>query len=162
LQVLPTRCAVRRPFALTRSGSPWAQSYTLWIHRHNLHRRIQSVCDSYADNCPINLPNGQPMIVTPEGGNIDLRDPYIGIANESESYNALEGISAYNALQTHVEKKLGHGLQAGVSYTFSRSLDEQSAMGLFYNGNNPLECPGAGTGSSDFDRTHVFNADLSL
>ena len=28
--------------------------------------------------------------------------------------------------------------QAGVSYTYSHSLDEQSALGLFYNGNNPL------------------------
>ena len=93
--------------------------------------------NSFADSCPFNLPNGQPMVLTPEGGNTDLRDPYIGLANESEQYTA-EGISAYNALQAHVEKRLGHGLQAGVSYTFSRSLDEQSAMGLFYNGNNPL------------------------
>ena len=97
------------------------------------------------------------MVVTPEGGNTDLRDPYIGLANESETYKA-EGISAYNALQVHVEKKLGRGLQAGMSYTFSRSFDEQSAMGLFYNGNNPLNVR-EGYGPSDYDRTHVFNVD---
>src|SRR6202521_2724725 len=56
--------------------------------------------------------------------------------SESESYTAA-GISAYNALQAHVEKRLSHGLQVGFSYTFSHSTDEQSAMGLFYNGNNP-------------------------
>ena len=90
-----------------------------------------------------------------EGGNVDLRVPYIGYAGESEAYTAV-GISAYNALQARVEKRLSHGLQAGVSYTFSRSLDEQSALGLFYNGNNPLNLRD-GYGPSDFDRTHVFN-----
>jgi hypothetical protein len=58
----------------------------------------------------------------------------------------------------HLEKRLSHGLSVGVSYTYSHSLDEQSAMGLFYNGNNPLNIR-SGYGSSDFDRTHVFHAD---
>jgi len=92
-----------------------------------------------------------------EGGNLDERVPYIGYAGESEAYTA-EGVSAYNALQVHVEKRLSHGLQAGVSYTFSRSFDEQSALGLFYNGSNPLQLRG-GYAPSDFDRTHVFNID---
>jgi hypothetical protein len=114
-------------------------------------------CNTFGNFCPINLPNGLPMLTNPEGGNVDLRVPYIGIANESEQYTA-EGISAYNALQAHIEKRLSHGLQFGVSYTFSRSLDEQSALGLFYNGNNPLNIRD-GYGPSDFDRTHVFNVD---
>jgi hypothetical protein len=114
-------------------------------------------CATFANFCPINLPNGQPYLSNPEGGNGDLRVPYIGFAGESESYDA-EGISAYNALQIHVEKRLSHGLQVGLSYTFSRSFDEQSAMGLFYNGNNPLDIR-SGYGPSDFDRTHVFNVD---
>jgi hypothetical protein len=97
------------------------------------------------------------MVFTSEGGNVDLRVPYIGYAGESEAYTA-EGVSAYNALQAHVEKRLGHGLQAGVSYTFSRAFDEQSAMGLFYNGSNPLQLRG-GYAPSDYDRTHVFNVD---
>jgi len=97
------------------------------------------------------------MLANPEGGNVNLRVPYIGYAAESELYTAA-GISAYHALQAHIEKRLSHGLQAGVSYTFSRSLDEQSAMGLFYNGNNPLNLRD-GYGPSDYDRTHVFNID---
>jgi hypothetical protein len=44
----------------------------------------------------------------------------------------------------------------GFSYTYSHALDEQSGMGLFFNGNNPLKLRSA-YGSSDFDRTHVFN-----
>jgi hypothetical protein len=104
---------------------------------------------------PINLPDGTPYLNNYEGGNIDLRVPYVGYSAESESYTAA-GVSAYNALQTHVEKRMSHGLQAGFSYTWSHALDEQSAMGLFYNGNNPLNLREA-YGSSDFDRTHVFN-----
>ena len=90
-----------------------------------------------------------------EGGNIDLRVPYIGYSAESESYSAA-GVSAYNALQTHIEKRVSHGLMVGFSYTYSHALDEQSGLGLFYNGNNPLNLR-SGFGSSDFDRTHVFN-----
>ena len=44
----------------------------------------------------------------------------------------------------------------GVSYTWSHALDEQSGLGLFYNGNNPLNLR-SGYGSSDFDRTHVLD-----
>jgi Carboxypeptidase regulatory-like domain/TonB dependent receptor len=90
-----------------------------------------------------------------EGGNVDLRVPYIGYSSESESYTAA-GISAYNALQAHVEKRLSRGLQTGVSYTYSHATDEQSALGLFYNGNNPTNLR-SGYGSADFDRTHVLN-----
>ena len=42
-----------------------------------------------------------------------------------------------------------HGLQVGFSYTYSHATDEQSAMGLFYNGNNPLNLR-SGYGLSDF------------
>ena len=108
----------------------------------------------------IPLPNGQGnMLATFEGGNVDLRVPYVGYSSESESYTAA-GISAYHALQAHVEKRLSHGLQVGFSYTFSHSTDEQSAMGLFYNGNNPLNLR-SGYGNSDFDRTHVMNFNYS-
>jgi len=106
-----------------------------------------------------NLPNGQQYLATFEGGNVDLRVPYIGYSAESETYKAA-GVSEYNALQTHIEKRLSHGLQVGFSYTYSHALDEQSGMGLFFNGNNPLDLRSA-YGSSDFDRTHVFNASYS-
>jgi hypothetical protein len=101
------------------------------------------------------LPNGQTYLSNYEGGNVDLRVPYIGYAAESIDYKAA-GIASYNALQVHVEKRMSKGLQVGFSYTFSHATDEQSAMGLFYNGNNPLNLR-SGYGSSDFDRTHVAN-----
>ena len=114
-----------------------------------------SILTNAATFSPAALPNGQPYLQTFEGGNVDLRVPYIGYSSESESYTAA-GISAYNALQTHFEKRLSHGLSVGASYTFSHATDEQSAMGLFYNGNNPLDLR-SGYGLSDFDRKHVIN-----
>jgi hypothetical protein len=90
-----------------------------------------------------------------EGGNVDLRVPYTGFSSESETYTAA-GISAYHALQAHFEKRISHGVQAGVSYTYSHTTDEQSALGLFYNGNDPNNLR-SGYGSSDFDRKHVLN-----
>lgn len=94
---------------------------------------------------------------TYDGGNTDLRVPYIGYSVNSVEYEAA-GVSSYNALQVQVQKRMQHGLQFGLSYTWSHSLDEQSGLGLFYNGSNPLDLR-SGYGSSDFDLTHdtTFN-----
>jgi Carboxypeptidase regulatory-like domain len=134
---------IASPSHVIHPGSLYPQEYTYGY----------TVLDPTTFN-PISLPNGQPFLATYEGGNVDLRVPYIGYSAESESYTAA-GVSAYNALQMHVEKRMGHGLQVGVSYTYSHALDEQSGMGLFFNGNNPLDLRSA-YGSSDFDRTHVY------
>ena len=104
---------------------------------------------------PINLPDNTAFLSTYEGGNVDLRVPFIGYSSESMDYRT-NGISAYNALQVHLEKHVSHGLQTVVSYTYSHATDEQSAMGLFYNGNNPLQLR-SGYGLADFDRKHVLN-----
>ncbi|MGF7180853.1 carboxypeptidase regulatory-like domain-containing protein [Tunturiibacter psychrotolerans] len=101
------------------------------------------------------LPDGTGYDFDYEGGNIDHRVPYIGYAAESISYRAA-GVDAYNALTAHVEKRMSHGFQIAASYTYSHALDEQSGLGLFYNGNNPLNLRD-GYASSDFDRTHVIN-----
>ncbi|MFZ0201342.1 MAG: TonB-dependent receptor [Candidatus Sulfotelmatobacter sp.] len=135
-----------------RPGTPFEQDFT-----YGYSPQVNANC---VPLCPTNLPsvNGQPAQPyqeTFEGGNVDLRVPYIGYSSESESYTAA-GISAYNALQAHIEKRMSHGLQVGASYTFSHATDEQSAMGLFYNGNNPLDLR-SGYGLSDFDRKHVLN-----
>jgi hypothetical protein len=95
-----------------------------------------------------------------EGGNDDLRVPYIGYAAESITYKAA-GIDNYNALQAHIEKRMSKGIQVGASYTWSHAIDEQSGLGLFYNGNNPLNLRSA-YGSADFDRTHILNFNYVL
>ena len=90
-----------------------------------------------------------------EGGNVDHRVPFVGYAAESIDYKAA-GVDAYNAFVAHIEKRMSHGLMVAASYTYSHALDEQSGLGLFYNGNNPLNLRD-GYASADFDRTHVIN-----
>jgi hypothetical protein len=105
------------------------------------------------------LPDGSNYLANYEGGNVDLRVPYIGYAAESIDYRAA-GVDAYNALQTHIEKRMSKGIQMGASYTWSHSLDEQSGLGLFYNGNNALNLR-SGYGSSDFDRTNIISVNYT-
>jgi outer membrane receptor protein involved in Fe transport len=81
------------------------------------------------------------------------------------SYSVAEVIgntasSNYNALQTQFKRRLSHGLQALVSYTWSHSLDDAS------QGLNPFSSDtfGGGFGSygpSDFDIRHAFSAALT-
>lgn len=105
--------------------------------------------------------NGNPLTTEPystyDGGNTDLRVPYIGYSVNSVSYKAL-GVSAYDALQVEVQKRMAHGLQFGLSYTYSHTLDEQSGLGLFYNGSNPLDVR-SGYGNADFDLRHDITFD---
>jgi hypothetical protein len=153
-QVVPipfNQAQIATPTSPIRSGA-YQQQYTYGY-------AVQTMpCDYYSCS-PANLPNGQPYLWTYEGGNIDMRVPYVGYSAESETFKTV-GLSAYNSLVAHVEKRISHGLAATGSYTYSHALDEQSAMGLFYNGNNPLD-PHDGYASADFDRTHVFNFTLS-
>jgi hypothetical protein len=96
---------------------------------------------------------------TSTGGNTDLRAPFLGYSPNSVFYKA-EGISNYDALQLSMQKRVSHGLQLNTSYTWSRTLDEQSGLGLFFTGNDPLN-PHSAYASSDFDRTHVFTISYS-
>jgi Carboxypeptidase regulatory-like domain len=93
---------------------------------------------------------------TPDGGNIDLRVPYVGYSPNAALFNAA-GVSAYNALQTQVEKRMSHHLQGTLSYTYSHALDEQSDIGLFFTGDNPNRLRDS-YGSADFDRTHILSS----
>ena len=139
-QVIPVpfnQPTIASPSSPALSGSPYQQNY------------------SYGYNVGgATLPDGTGYQANYEGGNVDLRVPYIGYAAESITYKAA-GIDAYNALQAHIEKRMSHGIQVGASYTWSHALDEQSGLGLFYSGNNPLNLR-SGYGSSDYDRTHVI------
>jgi len=140
-QVIPVpfnQANIASPTNPTLAGGPYAQKYS---YGYNVGGAM--------------LDDGTPYLANYEGGNVDLRVPYIGYAAESITYVAA-GIDAYDAVQIHVDKRMSRGLQVGASYTYSHTLDEQSGLGLFYNGNNPLNLRD-GYGSADFDRTHVLN-----
>jgi hypothetical protein len=113
---------------------------------------------SYGGTTPLFL-NSEPVFTNEFAGNAPIRVPYPGYDMNSVSYKA-EGISNFNALQFQVHKRLSNGLQFTSSYTWSHSLDEQSGLGLFFTGNNPLT-PRANYASSDFDQTHVFLVNYS-
>jgi hypothetical protein len=101
----------------------------------------------------------EPVSTSEYSGNAPIRVPYIGYDMNSVLFKA-EGISNYNALQLQVRKRLSNGLQFTASYTWSHALDEQSGLGLFFTGNNPLT-PKSSYGSADFDQTHVFTINYS-
>jgi hypothetical protein len=92
---------------------------------------------------------------TYEGGNSGFRTPYPGYDASAALFKAA-GISAYDSLEAHVEKKLSHQFQLGASYTWGHALDEQSDIGLFFTGDNPNRLRDSWA-SADFDRTHVFS-----
>ena len=91
---------------------------------------------------------------TYDGGNTDLRTPYLGFSDNSAYYRA-EGVSNYNALQLGLRKRLSKGLQVTAAYTWSHVLDMQSGLGLFFNGNDPFNLHND-YATSSYDRTHVF------
>jgi hypothetical protein len=121
---------------------------------------VNGVTTSYGGTSPLSGCNDgvldtEPLCPPPDySGNVAIRVPYIGYSFNSVLYEA-EGISNYNALQIQVRKRLSNGLQFTASYTWSHALDEQSGLGLFVTGNNPL-VPSDNYASADFDQTHVF------
>ena len=114
---------------------------------------VNGQTSSYGGTSPLNL-DTEPVFTNEFSGNAPIRVPFPGYDMNSVLYEA-EGVSNYHALQLQARKRLSNGLQFTASYTWSHSLDEQSGLGLFFTGNNPLR-PRANYASSDFDQTHVF------
>ena len=112
--------------------------------------------NSYGDYAPITT---EPWS-TYDGGNTDFRAPYVGY-NPNATLFTSAGNSAFDALESHLEKRLSHNVQAGISYTWSHALDEQSDIGLFFTGNNPNNLK-ASYASSDYDRNQVLSANFQL
>ena len=101
----------------------------------------------------------EPVSTSEFSGNAPIRVPYLGYDMNSVLFTA-EGVSNYSALQLQVRKRLSNGLQFTGSYTWSHALDEQSGLGLFFTGNNPVT-PRSSYASADFDQTHVFTINYS-
>lgn len=135
-------------------GGPYQQNYS---YGYNMN------CYPIYPCTAANLATG-PLVLAAENvnalvagygtGNAALRAPYLGYDPNSD-FNSTVGMSNYDAFQFNVSKRLSHGLEITGSYTYSHTLDEQSALGLFFSGNDPNN-PRSAYGSSDFDRTHVL------
>ncbi len=158
---------------------PYSENWTLDIQVQPANNWLLSI--AYVGNHGVHevlpIPFNQPVVATPQnpfhgqtysygfnmngyeplstfsGGNVDVRVPYLGYNPNSVYYEA-EGISWYHALQLEVRKRMSWGLQFTATYTWSHALDEQSGLGLFYTGNDPLN-PKSGYASADFDQPQV-------
>ena len=90
--------------------------------------------------------------------NVATRLPYQGFSSGSELCDTLYNAN-YNGLLTSLTKRLSHGLEFLLSYTFSKTLDQTSGSGgvPFYEGslltNNQFN-PSQAYGPSDYDRRH--------
>ncbi len=137
-----------------------------YVGNHGVHQVLPVPFNQPLIATPQNPVNGQiysyglnetalePVSTNEYAGNAPIRVPYLGYDMNSVLYEA-EGNANYNALQLQARKRLSFGLQFTASYTWSHALDEQSGLGLFFTGNNPLY-PGSNYGTADFDQTHVF------
>ena len=144
------------PVPLNEPGIATASSP---IHGETATYGFQVLNQNSFDGYDYNSIPGEPWN-TEDGGNTDFRVPYVGYSPNAAIFTTA-GNSSYNALETHLEKRFSHHFQAGVSYTFSHTLDEQSDIGLFFTGNNPNNLRQS-YASSDFDRTHVFSANFQV
>ncbi len=135
-------------------GGPFQQNYSYGFNMNCFPIFPCTEANLQAGPLVLAAENVNALVVGAGTGNAALRVPYLGYDPNSD-FNSAVGISNYNALQVSVNKRLSHGLQVTASYTFSHTLDEQSGLGLFYNGNDPNN-PRSSYGNSDFDRTHVF------
>jgi hypothetical protein len=97
-------------------------------------------------------------------GNVGL-DPQFG----SQLYFGNKSYSNYNGLLTSLHKRLSHGLQFDINYTYSHSIDNSSTIANNATGTNATGGYGgflcdaiqlrSCRGNSDFDITHLVSAD---
>jgi Carboxypeptidase regulatory-like domain/TonB dependent receptor len=100
---------------------------------------------------------------TPQNCPTAPRRPFPTIDGTIDTLRAND-FSNYNALQVHLEKRMSHGLEFGVSYTYAHALDDASSasLGSLNNGDfrNQLQ-PGLEYGSSDFDLRQRFTVNYA-
>ena len=142
---------INEPGIATSTNPIWGETSS-----YGMEVMDQNSEDCGYDYCPI----PEEPWNTSDAGNTDFRTPYVGFSPNAADFKTV-GVSAYDALQAHVEKRLSNHFQLGASYTWSHALDEQSDIGLFFTGDNPKRLRDSWA-SSDFDRTHVFTGNFQV
>jgi hypothetical protein len=161
-EVIPlpfNQASLATPKNPTLAGGPYQQNYSYGFNMACQYIYYPTPCSpqNLAGLTRSQLDANEPYNALVAGfgdGNAPLRAPYIGY-DPNSLYDKTVGISNYDAVQFNVTKRLSHGLQVSASYTYSHTLDEQSALGLFFTGNDPND-PRSSYATSDFDRTHVL------
>ncbi|MFI5094065.1 MAG: carboxypeptidase regulatory-like domain-containing protein [Candidatus Acidiferrales bacterium] len=89
--------------------------------------------------------------------NLPLRVPYEGFSSNSMTQIESSGASWYNALLVSLNKRFSHGLQAQVSYTFSRDMSTTFGSTAGPNGGSVFgnqNVPASRYGLDNFIRPH--------
>jgi hypothetical protein len=159
---------------------PYAQDWNLNIQRSIGTDWLMQI--GYMGTTGVRLPRfieGNPAIYYPgpsTENNVNQRRLYSGctltspspVPCNSASVGEIAGIanSAYNALETSVRKRFGHGISFPASYTFSKSIDDVSSFNITGSAaqpvagendlaQNPFDLA-AERGRSRFDSRHRF------
>jgi hypothetical protein len=97
-----------------------------YVGSHGYHEML-----SVDANIPVPVISSSGAISYPKGA--PLANP--NLANTTTWFS--EGLSSYNALEVDVNRRMSHGLQLRGVYTFSRSLDDGTALNSSVGSNAP-------------------------
>ena len=138
----------------TKCAVPSATGTPFWIRKHV--RALSASNDPTEKQLPVRTDASRNY----EGGKRrppGFRTP--GLSSESESYTAGRYLRLPRAAGAFLKKRISPRFsRAGVSYTYSHTTDEQSALGAFSTTANDPNNLRSGYGSSDFDRKHVVQS----
>jgi hypothetical protein len=111
--------------------------------------------DNLIGNVDLNQPTSLASSVTPYGA----KYPFLQFINHVENY----AYSNYNSLQATLTKRLSHGLNFTIGYTYGHGLDNGSLNRFAGQPQNSLN-PAAEYASSDFDIRHraTFTASYEI
>jgi hypothetical protein len=83
--------------------------------------------------------------------------PFNNLQTQTAFVRTSLGRSNYHALAAVARKRLARGMTADLNYTFSKSLDQSSALQNSTGAMQSAFLPDFDYGPSDFDRTHVIS-----
>lgn len=115
------------------------------------------------DACPASLPSGA---TTNTAANVQMRVPYEGISSSALLLFQSDASFWYNALVVGLTKRMSHGLQFQLSYTWDKEMETFAGGGVSSgpNGatvvgdaNNPLYGPDGGIRPQRFVASYVYD-----
>jgi Carboxypeptidase regulatory-like domain/TonB-dependent Receptor Plug Domain len=141
-----------------RQITPSLTAMVGYVGSHGLHLLIRG--DDFDMVIPTHTSAGWLWPYNPTGKDLRI-NPNFGIIRGMQWNTS----SRYDALQLSVQKRLGHGFQFGANYTYSKSMDNDSATIAGDAFSNSITtwfwfAPSISWAPSDFNFTHtaVFNA----
>lgn len=150
---------------------PQLEQYSLGVQRQISPSTTLSVAyvGSHGEHLPVSLNLNQPLPFGSDGFNpvlnkspappMNLYRPFTGWGAITQEQ--MTALSDYNSLQVDLERHMSKGVQFGVVYTYSKSLDDASSQGNTPQNSYDLM---ADWGPSAFNETHVLqlNYDWAL